>query len=155
MNYSASCNIFEVTANDTLELYGDFVEGDGRKLVLILGSEPKGLSSHAKSALGNSMSKLGYGHDCCSFATTSTLDGGQLGPHDAFTLIEGLDPLLVIAADAHAANIISQAYRTPITLDDIARPLGRPCLAFSSFEHMLESEDGKQRAWALMKKVAR
>ena len=42
MNNSANSNIFEVTAHDTLELYGDFVEGLGSELVLVLCGQAKG-----------------------------------------------------------------------------------------------------------------
>ena len=155
MNYSVSSNIFEVTANDTLELYGDFVEGDGRALALVASSGPKGLGTQAKAAFASSMEKLGYGAGACSFVTLSLPGGGNLGAQDLFTLVEGLDPLLVVAADAHTARMLSQAYRTPVTPNDVARLLGRPCAAFNSFEDMLDSPTEKQRAWALMKRVAR
>lgn len=155
MNNSVNSNIFEVTAHDTLELYGDFVEGSGREMVLVLCGGAKGAGSQAKKALVNSMEKLGYGAKPCAFATCELPGGGYLGPHDIFTLVEGLDPLLVIAADATAARLLSQAYRTPVEHDGASRIFGRNCLAFSSFEHMLTTEDERQRAWALMKAVAR
>ena len=155
MNFSVSSNIFEVTANDTLELYGEFVEGDGHALVLVASSGPKGLGTKAKAAFASSMEKLGYGADACSFATLSLPSGGSLGAQDLFTLVEGLDPLLVVATDAHTARVLSQAYRAPVATDDATRLLGRPCLTFNSFEDMLELPAEKQRAWALMKRVAR
>jgi len=155
VNNSANSNIFEVTARDTLELYGDFVEGLGSELVLVLCGQAKGPGSQAKRALISSMEKLGYGMRPCAFATCELADGGQLGPSDAFTLVEGLDPLLVVAVDAAAARLLSQAYRVLIQPDGVFRLMGRPCLAFSSFEHMLATEDERQRAWALMKSVAR
>lgn len=155
MNYSANSNIFEVTVRDTLELYGDFVEALGHELVVVLSSGATGLESPARKALTSSMEKLGYGVRPCAFATLELTSGGRLGARDAFTLIEGLDPLLVIAADAGAVSLLSQAYRTPVEADAVTRLLGRPCLAFSSFERMLATEDERQRAWALMKKVAR
>ena len=155
MNYSVNSNIFEVTANDTLELYGDFVEGDGRKLVLVVSSGPKGLGTRAKKAFASSMGKLGYGDDACAFATLTLPNDGRLGPRDVYTLTEGLDPLLVIAADAHASDVLAQAYRTHVVPGEVARLLGRPCIAFASFEDMLESAAEKQQAWALMKRAAR
>ena len=155
MNFSANSNIFEATANDTLELYGDFVEGDGRKLVLVVSGGPKGLGTKAKEALANSMEKLGYGREACAFATLTLPGGAKLGARDALTLVEGLDPLLVVAADAHAIGVLAQAYRTPLAPGEVARLLGRPCIAFASFEDMLESPAEKQQAWALMKRVSR
>ncbi len=155
MNNSATSNIFEVTARDTLELYGDFVEGDGREMVAVFHSEAKGVGSQARRALVSSMEKLGYGAKPCAFIATELVEGGRLGPNDAFALVEGLDPLLIVALDSAAAQLLAQAYRTSVDLDDVTRLLGRPCLAFALFERLLESEDSRQRAWALMKTVAR
>lgn len=154
MNNSANNNIYEVTARDTLELYGDFVEGDGRQLALVVSGGPAPLGPQARTALNSSMDRLGYG-STCAFATITLPDGAQLGAHDLFTLIEGLDPLLVVSADRSAGNALAQAYRTSLDIDTTTRVLGRTTLSFASFEGMLSSEAERQRAWALMKRVAR
>ena len=155
MNKSANSNIYEVTARDTLELYGYFVEGDGGQSVLVVSGGPTPLSPRARVALNSSMERLGYGVEACAFALIALPNDAQLGANDIFTLIEGLDPLLVVASDASAGRALAQAYRAKLNLDETTRLLGRPALVFASFEAMLDSESERQRAWALMKAVAR
>lgn len=155
MNKSANSNIYEVTALDTLELYGDFVEGDGRQFVVVVSSGPQALKPQARTALTNSMEKLGYGANACCFVLATLPDGAQLGARDMHTLIEGLDPLLVISADAGAGRALAQAYSTQPCTDKATRLFGRSYLSFASFEGMLDSEATRQKAWALMKAVAR
>lgn len=75
-----------------------------------------------------------------------------LGAADIFQLVEGIDPIIVIAADEEAASALSGAYRQAVPLDSHLRLFGRHCVAFRSFERMLETERGKQLAWALLKK---
>lgn len=83
--------------------------------------------------------------------------GGQLDSQlDAATLfevVEGIDPIVLVAADSEAARALSQAYRTEIAPLARSRALGRTTVAFRSFEDMLGSPQDKQVAWALLKKL--
>ncbi len=59
----------------------------------------------------------------------------------------------LVATDAFAAELLSAAYRTPVTLDAPNRLLGRTAVIFEDFEGLLTSDNGKQCAWALLKKL--
>ena len=83
-------------------------------------------------------------------AGDAALDGQAL-----FLLLEGLDPLIVVAAGAEAARALGAAYRQEVPLDGACRLFGRDAVAFKSFEHMLDDAQSKQAAWALLKKLPR
>ena len=54
---------------------------------------------------------------------------------------------------AFAAEALSAAYRTPVTLDADNRLMGRTAAIFQDFEGMMNTPADKQRAWALLKKL--
>lgn len=89
-----------------------------------------------------------------AFAVLSA-EGNRLGAADAFAIVEGLDPLRLVIADAASAELLSLAYRCPIELDSQLRLLGRPSVAFANFEDMLGESEEKQRAWAILKRLSR
>lgn len=89
-----------------------------------------------------------------AFAVLSA-EGSRLGAADAFAIVEGLDPLRLVIADAASAELLSLAYRCPIELDSQLRLLGRPSVAFANFEDMLGESEEKQRAWAIFKRLSR
>ena len=78
-----------------------------------------------------------------------------LGDVDLFTLVEGIDPLAIVATDAAAAARLARAYRQNIPVDEACRIFCRNGVAFRDLEGMLETPEGKQRAWALFKKLPR
>ena len=80
-------------------------------------------------------------------------DEGKLGAEDVRTIVEGLDPVALVACDAFAAETLSAAYRTPVTLDADNRLMGRTAVIFQDFEGMMNTPADKQRAWALLKKL--
>ena len=100
--------------------------------------------------MDNSLAALGYGKGACFFAAVS-FDGINLDPDAVRTLIEGLDPVILIAADAQSNAVLSQAYHVSITANAPLRLMGRSGVAFENFEQMIGTPDGKQRAWALLK----
>ena len=68
-------------------------------------------------------------------------------------LIEAIDPLCLVVTEQASARILSLAYNQPIKLDCCDGVLGRPCCAFVDFERMLQTDERKQRAWALLKEM--
>lgn len=78
------------------------------------------------------------------------IDAGNL-----FRIVEGIDPLCVVATDTAAINVLSSAYRQNVPPDAHCRLFGRDMVAFSLFEGMLEEAGSKQKAWALLKKLPR
>ena len=68
-------------------------------------------------------------------------------------MIEAIDPLCLVVTEQASARILSLAYNQPIKLDCCDGVLGRPCCAFVDFERMLQTDERKQRAWALLKEM--
>ncbi len=144
-------NIYEASSTEVWELYSDYVSGSRTTLACAIGGH--GASDAARHALESSMAALGYG-DAVAFATLSA-DDIALSDSDLFNLVEGIDPLVIVAADALAAARLSRAYRQDVPTDDACRIFCRSAVAFKDLESMLATPEGKQRAWALLKKLPR
>lgn len=170
MNYSAKCNIYEYSLATTWERFADRLSGSYGALFCVVSERP--LPPQAQQALASSAKALGYGTEPCTFVTlcagTAAPDAGMAGQPEApdtgvdsraldadslLRLIEGLDPNVIVAADAAAARALGTAYRAEVPPSGIARLLGRSTVAFRSFPDMLGSQDGKQKAWALLKRL--
>lgn len=147
MKNSANSNMFEVAAEGVLAVYGAVLEATGAETVLAVSSAP--LADAARKALVASMEALGYGRDGLGLVTT----GGALGSADLLTIVEGLDPLCLVATDTDAATLLAQAYRRDVAPDDACRLMGRTVVAFRNLTSLMDSPDDKQRAWALLKKL--
>lgn len=147
MKNSANSNMFEVAAEGVLAVYGAVLEATGAETVLAVSSAS--LADAARKALVASMEALGYGRDGLGLVTT----GGALGSADLLTIVEGLDPLCLVATDADAAALLAQAYRHDVAPDDACRLMGRTVVAFHDLASLMDSPDDKQRAWALLKKL--
>ena len=148
--FSVKSNMFEVTGESVLMLYGSHVTGAPTSTLLVLSETP--LSETAFKALEKSAASLEFGIAPLARVVVET-DEGKLGAEDVRTIVEGLDPVALVACDAFAAEMLSAAYRTPVTLDAPNRLLGRTAVIFEDFEGLLTSDNGKQCAWALLKKL--
>lgn len=69
------------------------------------------------------------------------------------TVVEGLDPVALVVADAAAAALLAEAYRQPVFCDHPNRLSARSVAAFTNFAALLEIPEGKQRAWSLLKEL--
>lgn len=76
-----------------------------------------------------------------------------LGASDLLSIIEGLDPLAIMAADTQATALLGRAYRRELTLDAATRIMGRTAVTFCCFKDLLDEPNKKQKAWALLKKL--
>lgn len=148
---STRSNIYEANGSLVWDLYADYVSGSRTTLVCAIGSRKA--SETAQHALESSMAALGYG-GALAFVTL-TVDDIPLGDVDLFTLVEGIDPLAIVATDAAAAARLARAYRQNVPVDEASRIFCRNAVAFRDLESMLETPEGKQRAWALFKKLPR
>lgn len=153
MKKSANSNMYSYAADAVQDLYGSFLDGFPEGLACIVSSGP--LGEEAKTALSNSFRKLGYGESPCCFVNLSETGSApdSLEGEALFALVEALDPYVLVAADAPAAKALSQSYRAPFNENAHGRAFGRSYAAFHSFEDALKSPEGKQRAWALLKKL--
>lgn len=156
----ASGNMYEGIPAQTWDLFSAYLDGKGSSLVCIVSART--LCHDARTALEKSIVALGYGEQVCTFVTlgpsdaadTSASDGeGTLDPAALFRLMEGLDPVCVIGADADAAKALGHAYRQDVPLDAPCRLFGRDAVSFRSFTSMLDDAQDKQVAWALLKKL--
>lgn len=139
--------MYEVALDETWELFGPYLDGARSALVCAVSGHP--LSARGRAALESSAEALGYGRGSCTYAS---LDDG-LDPSALFLLLEGLDPLCLVATDEAAARAIGQTYRCRIEPMKASRAFGRTVVAFRDFDAMLDDAQDKQVAWALLKKL--
>lgn len=155
MNYSVNSNMYEVNAIDVLEAYGEFIDGTPQAIALVLSRRP--LSQRASTALRASFASFGYGEEALAWVVMENTDpafrGMVLGAPETMNIIEGLDPLMLVAADEGSVDALRTAYHRDIPLDAAARLLGRPIAAFRDFTAMLENEKTKQDAWSSLKQL--
>ena len=137
---SVKSNIFEVTGESVLMLYGSHLTGAPTSTLLVLSETP--LGDAALEALEKSAASLEFGAAPLARVVVET-DEGKLGAEDVRTIVEGLDPVALVACDAFAAETLSAAYRL----------MGRTAVIFQDFEGMMNTPADKQRAWALLKKL--
>lgn len=81
------------------------------------------------------------------------ITGKNLDADNLFTLVESVDPLCVVVLDQASATHLSRAYNKPIKLECVESLLGRPCCCFVDFARMLQIDQRKQQAWALLKET--
>ncbi len=146
-------NMYETALAETWALFGDYACGSETALTCAVSTSP--LTIEAQRALNSSFATFGYGRDATTFVVIRGTSGQEqpLDPQALFTLIEGFDPLLLVATDADATRLLAEAYRCALPLDDASRAFGRTVVAFRNFEALMESAQTKQVAWALLKRL--
>ncbi len=148
MKKSANGNMYEIALDEAWELFSAQLDGAHSALVCVVSTHS--LDERSRTALNKSAEALGYGKEGCTFATVEDLDGPAL-----FLMLEGLDPLCLVATDQTAAAALQSAYRRDIPLNEAGRVLGRTVVTFTSFSKMLDDGQDKQIAWALLKRLPR
>lgn len=147
---SANGNIYECNAAGVLALYAPFVTGSANDLLAVVSAHP--LADAATAALEASAEQLGFGRNRITWVTLASTDG-QLGARELNSLVEGIDPLAIVATDDAAASLLAQAFDSPLQHDAANRARCRTVVAFSDFAALLADSDSKQRAWHLLKKL--
>lgn len=125
------------------------LSGSPQALLLVASGQPLGAT--ARGALESTAERLGYG----SAVAFAALGSPTLSEDEVFALVEGLDPVALVATDGEAARALSTAFRADVAPERISRVAGRSCAVFRSFESMLEAPEAKQKAWALLKQLPR
>ena len=141
-----SGNIYAFTRNQVMETHANRIEGNHAGVVLVVYTEA--LEPVAKDALQKSFDAIGYGKAACTFADVSGMD-----EREAFDLIEGIDPLALVAADEAAAALCAQASRQAFPLQRKMRLCGREARAFKRLNAMFETEADRQTLWHLLKSM--
>lgn len=151
-------NIFEAGAAEVPQLFGDFIETESLgKQCVALTLSMQTLDDRTRNAIEKSLIALGFGEESCTYATVQpssrddSLGDTPLDARALFLLVEGLDPLCIIATDRQTVDLLNAAYRTEFQLDATVRVFGRPSAAFGNLPALLETDAGKQKAWALFK----
>jgi len=162
--------MYERTLEGMWEVFGDYLDGEYQSLVCVVSTAA--LGETATAALQSTFARLGYGRAACTFFVLQGRTSSQtaipkasseqpaentpdnvlaLAEEEFYTVLEGIDPLIVVIADESARNVCAKAYRQEIPAKQRCRILGREVRAFDSFEKMLANEKGKIEAWALLK----
>ncbi len=164
-------NIYNINQRAAWDAFSAHLAGSEAGLLLAI-SETE-LSPTARQALDNSAKALGYGKGACTFACVQPASASQdtpgetaapsLDAHSLKLLVEGIDPLALVASDAAALQLVQQAYPDSTFSPRQANAkrgacwfgsaLGRTVVAFERFEGMLGDAGDKQHAWALLKKL--
>ncbi len=148
--------IYESNAQNTWVRFSSHLTGSSSGLVGIVSNYALGIE--ARTALESSACALGFGEASCCFCTLHPHNTQEmhskstpLESNELFMLIEGCDPLVLVATDATAALALSKTYSTDVVPLTRSRIFGRTAVAFQSFESMLATSNDKQRAWAILK----
>ncbi len=166
---SANSNTFTYAADSALARFAAFAEADANCGVCVVGTAAP--TDAVRTAITASFERLGYGagsvgwvwleggedigEEATAAGESSTTATGSLSDEDLYFLAESLDPLVFVTTDARATDALARIYRTTLPYETVTRLLGRPTLAFRDFAGLLQTQPGKQQAWAALKKLAR
>ena len=140
-------NIYAYSREAMLDAHAERLAGNDAGLVLVVYTEAP--SEVAKNALDKSFAAIGYGNDVCLYANVDGLEAGNV-----FDLVEGIDPLGLIACDAKAAELCAQAVRQPFPPMQKMRLFGREARAFAQLNTMFDTETDRQAVWHMLKSMA-
>lgn len=83
--------------------------------------------------------------------STSNTTSSNTKPAQLLDVLEALDPLCVVLTDHESVAAASRGYNRPLSLETKEQLLGRPCRCFEDFAELLTTEEGKRRAWSVLK----
>lgn len=150
---SAESNTYSYATDAARTKWAAHVDGAGDAAVCVVSGAVA--DEAVQTALAAAFERLGYGRDVCTWVALDAGEAAALSMADAYTLLESLDPLVLVAADAAAMRALAQIYRTALTPGKVTRLLGRDTLAFADFAGMLATPAGKRDAWNTLKQLAR
>ena len=87
---------------------------------------------------------------CCCGCPANKLDAQEL-----LQIIEGIDPVAVVIASASSAQAFFAAYHLQPIGNERFTALCREVRSIPCFEELMESPDGRQRIWAVLKTLPR
>lgn len=142
-----SGNIYAQARRSVVAKHEGRLTGNPEGLVLIVFTET--LEDAAQNALVKSFDAIGLSAQSCLYAQVE-----GLSPQELFELLEGIDPLALIACDEQAALVCAQAARQPFPLMRKVRLFGREARAFTRLNGMFALESDRQTVWRLLKSLA-
>ncbi|MEG1623654.1 MAG: hypothetical protein RR300_02165 [Raoultibacter sp.] len=146
---TVSHTMYEATLTQTWERFGAHLSGAHEGLIAVVGG--KKIEPQAATALESSFAALGWGKNAVTFLTIHEATEKTLRDDDLYAALEGLDPCIVVAADASATSALGRAYHQDLKPLQHDRLFGRDICTFASFSAMLANKQDKQKAWMLLK----
>lgn len=144
---ASNANIYGYGRVRAFEQQADRLEGNRDGIALAIFTEAP--TDTAKNALEKSFAAIGFEAGACTYANID-----DLMPDAIFALVEGIDPLVLVACDEKAAGLYSQAVRQAFPPMQRMRVFGREARAFPHLNAMLEQEADRQAVWHLLKTMA-
>lgn len=152
MNNCQDSNIYTFNAASVLEAYSAYVEGNPNCTLAAIGTCVS--DGQVRNAIQKSAERLGYGLESCAWIDVGSAQSHTLDSGDVLRIVEGIDPVALIAVDAEGARLLCAAYGADAEADGFMRLNGRPVASFADMPGILQSEEGKQKAWRLLKALA-
>jgi hypothetical protein len=140
-------NIYAHARNQVVSTYNNRVSCDDSGLALVIYTDP--LSDAARNALEKSFAAIGFDADAQAFACVKDLAAERV-----FDIVEGIDPLVLVASDTDSAQRYAQAVRADFPLMRKVRVFGREARAFHQLNAMMDDDADKQAVWHLLKSLA-
>lgn len=144
---NAQGNIYAHARDGVLAAQADRISGGETGLAMVIFTEP--LTEVAENALEKSFSAIGFAPEACTYAQVE-----GLSPEEVFDMVEGIDPLVLVATDEMAAMLYSKAVRQDFPPLRRQRVFGREARAFPHINDMMQAEADKQTVWHLLKSLA-
>lgn len=127
------------------EQHNSRLSGNRNSLICVISSEA--LSQAATTALDKSFSAIGYGEEPCTYLTLDT----SVDDKALFSIVEGIDPIIVVIADGASIEACQKAWRQPIPVHTQTKVFGRRARAFANLDSWVADDKNKQRVWGLLK----
>lgn len=143
-----SSGIYDFARRSAISRFSGHIHGAESGLIAAL--FPSAPSPQARNALEKSALALGWGSEAVCFVET-----GGLEPSDLLQLIEGIDPVAVVLAGESSAQAFFAANHTQHFEGECLTVLCREVRLIPRFEELMETPDGRQRIWAVLKTLPR
>ena len=138
-------NAYAFNRTQVMEKFAQFWEGAPDGLFMVLSHDAA--TDSARAALDATCSRLGY---ACGVTYIYSV-GEKLTSDDLRSVIEGFDPRALIIVDTTAAHACEAAYCEKVALGAAGRLFGRTTCAFSNLDTLIQTTEGKQKAWHTLK----
>ena len=128
--------------------FAAYLSGSEQALFLVVHDQE--LSEHARSAITSAAQAREWGSSDIAWLQVDRAQPA-LGPEQLISAIEGLDPLCAVVAGHGSLSLFAKAYRIERPEQGFAHILGRPTCLLPNIEALLGTNEGKQKAWSIMK----
>ena len=168
VNIMRESNMYSTPTAEIWDVFADYVVGTPNCMALVLSAHVP--EAPVRNAIEKSLASFGYPENTWAWATlfpraegsdgtvanAKPIDSGvKLDAQALFMLVEGIDPLCLIACDSESRDALQDAFRAEIPLDSPARVFGRRTASFADLGALLHTDEGKQRAWSILKSLPR